>query len=1692
MKKAKVKKVLLVLITLFVIFALYNLYHMIFSGKQTIKVAINEKYYAGNNIQSVIEVRKSKNNNLIKSKLKVVLKDENNKNITGTKAKYEIEEGEYGNIDIKVPEDIEPGSYNLKITSTSNFLKDTVEIPVLIESERNANTSIFLDKGIYKPGDELKYRVLVTSIENDTPVEEDVNVYIFDGNGNKVYSESTVTSEYGIISGSFVLASEVNSGDYRITVERENSEVSKSFKVNPYITPKFEAQITANKDNYLVGENIEFAVSANYFFGEPVKNATIKGKIGEEDVSGITDESGKFIFTAVANEIGSIEANLEIIDTSNYSVETNKIVYVATDIFEIEILPEYGSIVKDIDNEIYVITKKIDGTPVKTYGNIKIGNISRQIITDESGIGKILLTSSDLEGVVLTHSTNNNTNKKYTSSYYNSYKYSNVAEMSISIENMNGEKVETTKEIKVEELNGTVLKTDKVKYNVGEDITTYLASNNDSNQKYISVYKGEELLNLISTDQDEVKFNLGDAYGIIDIYVSEQKSNRYSVNSLENKKTIFIKPDKSLTIDIQTDKTEYKPKENLAISFETKDESNNNVDSALLVSILDEAILNLAENDLSIDNIKIALSNIELTDNMSAADVYAAAIDEKSETKFMSILLKQDSNNENVSIRTLRNTEKLNGYILAFIISIIAIVVLAITMACICCKNTERLFKAFRRTVNFIVIFIILCICSMEFFFELTDDIKLSLIVELVITIILYSLVLYKNEKLIFNMIVDLIAIPFIFVLLFEIIDNYAILVALVFPLIFSIIKSKNRDRKTLKFERLMNFSKIISKSEIMALCSLAIGSIIGEIIIGILNIAFSTSLIETLVGFASIIAIYILLSKVFNRTNKNSTPKKDGKIVIDYSGMDIIGIITGIVLILILLAGIMSITKNFAGNIVVEDALSDGIDVAPDIMTKDSSSININTFDSITESASDTSGASSSIGSSFSEILDFGSRAQNSTEIIEDIENDVILEDNEEKNSKVEENVRNVFLESLAFIPELITENGKASENIKISDNITTWNIQVVGNTKKGNIGYGNASIKVFKEFFIDFSLPTNAVVSDNTSIPVTIYNYTDTEQKINLNVIENDWSNIKEYQKEISVPAQNTTMVYVPIEITKFGNNTLRIEAKSGEVTDIIEKTIEVKPNGLETSNIVSSGSMEKKIEQDILFNDNTIISDTEELILKLYPSTMSQIVEGMENILKMPTGCFEQTSSSLYPNVLVLEYLENNELSNEEIKEKALKYISSGYQRLLTFEVPGEKGGYSLYGNDPAETVITAFGLMELEELSRVYEIDENVLDNMLEFLFKNQNMDGSFEYGSTYIGSPVSKDKIAMSAYITWAISECYPEDERLEKSVEYLEKKLDEVQDNYTLALITNVLINTDSNKKESALKKLNDKITINGEEAYVTTNSRDYYGSYGRTQNIQATALTSIAFTNANKYDKTNNLLINYIIKQKDKRGTWYSTQSTILALKSLVEYGTNSDISNQEIKITLNGKEQTIKVGNDILDFYEIKFDNVEKENKLSVEMKKGKITYEIVQNYYADYNKLEESTSKNFEITQNINTNLKVNDSIYQKLVVKNIGKDEVTNALIQISIPQGTTVDEDSLLKLKYNNIIEKYEYGYGKINLYVRNFSVEKEIMLDISYKALYPEKVTGGAIRVFDYYNPEIEEVVKPIQFTVSK
>ena len=1277
-----------------------------------------------------------------------------------------------------------------------------------------------------------------------------------------------------------------------------------------------------------------------------------------------------------------------------------------------------------------------------------------------------------------------------------------------------------------------VITTDKSKYNQNDDINIGVIGGTEWTEKNIIICKGNSILKTITIDGDSTSVNLDNTVGLIDIYMQRpiNKEYSYSSNKYNNmpsnsyiKKTIFIKPNSGLGIDIKTDKEEYSPKDKLNLEFNVSNENGNSVDSALLVSILDEAVLSLADNDLSIDNIKLALEDIELSNGITLADIYAEVLDNTSSIKLDTLLLRQNTNNIGMSTKEFSNETSsydylkrviIFGFIIFAIIAILFIRIKKIRISSI----ISALLICFITTILFSTLFY--CIFELFTFSYYYEDVFmiLNLFGSIILSIILYVTILNKHKTSVLKHITILIILPIIWYTIFGIIyaisdfETPPIFMVGVFVIICWIILAVASVN-----DGLGKTGKIIKK-------------LLGYSILGV-GFWIITYYLTDKFGFLSLIGtfiIYILLNiYVFNgKTNKKIID--DGKILImPETVVSIFAIIA-----LVAIFGIIGLLRTFASN--VNNSLDDssyGLRRSSSLQGNSLADMrsNIHSFESagtstssnsngggmgfrfgdigsVKESAQDTTGAASTvhsnifsdIGEGLSDILSSSKSTINdslaNSEISEnkdyeenvDIQNEIV----ENKDEQINANVRNVFLESLAFIPEVITENGKANLNLDISDNITTWNIQVVGNSKDGNLGSGSKTFKVFKEFFVDFSLPTNSVIGDYVEIPVTVYNYTENDMPVQINIVNNDWCKIGEYQNNITVPAKSTNMVYVPLEIVKNGNQKLRVESKGANNTDIVEKNINIKYNGLEKTEISSVGTIDKDFTQDIIFNEKAI-EGSKKIKVKLFPTPASEIINGMENILKMPTGCFEQTSSSLYPDILVLKYLEENRLDNPEIKKKALDYISKGYQKLLTYEVSGEKGGYSLYGNSPAEPVITAFGLMEFKELSSVYDVDENVINNMKEYLYKNQKVNGDFDYSSTYIGGASNTNKYAMNAYIIWALSEADSKDKRLEKSVKFLESNLDKITDNYTIALIANIFANTSNSKVDDVISRLaNNTTEIDNNSLCITATSVDYYGTRGKYQNIQATALTSIALSKLGKDVKANQRLINYLSSTKDIYGTWGTTQSTVLALKAINDFNNKEKVKEQKITVNLNGEEQSVEIKEEMLDIYEFEFNNVQDENSIKIGMKSGNISYEVIKDYYQGYSDI--VSSSDYMVSQVLNSSLNVNDNITQNITITNNSENTIANGIAKIYIPQGCTVDESSLLQMKYNGIIEKYEYNYSTINVYIRDFASSESVSLQIRYRAMYPERVTGALVEFYDYYNPETEGIAVPTQITVNK
>ena len=139
-----------------------------------------------------------------------------------------------------------------------------------------------------------------------------------------------------------------------------------------------------------------------------------------------------------------------------------------------------------------------------------------------------------------------------------------------------------------------------------------------------------------------------------------------------------------------------------------------------------------------------------------------------------------------------------------------------------------------------------------------------------------------------------------------------------------------------------------------------------------------------------------------------------------------------------------------------------------------------------------------------------------------------------------------------------------------------------------------------------------------------------------------------------------------------------------------------------------------------------------------------------------------------------------------ANPELQMQAETYVGTGYQRLLTFEVDG--GGFSLFGEPPAHPFLTAYGLMEFHDMSKVYPVDEAVIERAARWLLSQQQPDGTWQVGDSRAG----QGTLGATSYVAWALIEAgYGDTPRVGRAISYIRTFALQEKTPYSLALAAN-------------------------------------------------------------------------------------------------------------------------------------------------------------------------------------------------------------------------------------------------------------------------------------------------------------
>jgi alpha-2-macroglobulin-like protein len=683
---------------------------------------------------------------------------------------------------------------------------------------------------------------------------------------------------------------------------------------------------------------------------------------------------------------------------------------------------------------------------------------------------------------------------------------------------------------------------------------------------------------------------------------------------------------------------------------------------------------------------------------------------------------------------------------------------------------------------------------------------------------------------------------------------------------------------------------------------------------------------------------------------------------------------------------------------------------------------------------------------------------------------------------------VRSDFPETLFVNPSVITDaNGQATVDVDMADSITEWRVSALANSADGRLGGSDSGIKVFQDFFVDVSFPAALTRGDEVTFPIAVYNYLDTPQTVSLELQAGTWyTALGPTTTSVKLEPGQVTGVSFPVKVNSVGLQTLTVVAKGEQKSDAVARTVRVVPDGKAFPEAFSGSLDAPSANYPVTFPANDV-PGSEQLYVDIFPAFLSQAVQGMDSILKEPNGCFEQTTSSAWPNVLVTEYMKDTKQITPAIELKAETLMSTGYQRLLTFEHKG--GGFSWFGDqDPAPYLsVTAFGIMEFSDMARVHEIDEAMLARTIAWIEGQQQADGSFKGDMSEFFS-FHTSVVRNTAFTAWALASAGDTGGSVQRALDYVKQNLGKDNDPYTLGIVANALALGAPNDAEltTILDELEagkqaDGSAIHWDSGGTQTN----FYSGGDDASVSATALVAHAMLLNGSYPTTVEGALQYLTSKKDPNGNFGSTQATIWTLRTLLlsaKKGTAGAVGSFSVTVdgTLAQKVSLTKAQSDVMTRVDLSELASPGAHDVTVAFTgTGKPSYNLVASHnlaWADV-PAEPKGPLSIDVAYD-KSDLFVDDTVKSTVTLQNNENVTQNMVLVTLGIAPGFSVNTDDLQKYLTSGAVSRFEMTGRQLILYITALAPNAQQVFEYSLQATMPVAAVDGGAEARLYYEPE--------------
>ncbi|NXF11304.1 A2ML1 protein, partial [Smithornis capensis] len=711
---------------------------------------------------------------------------------------------------------------------------------------------------------------------------------------------------------------------------------------------------------------------------------------------------------------------------------------------------------------------------------------------------------------------------------------------------------------------------------------------------------------------------------------------------------------------------------------------------------------------------------------------------------------------------------------------------------------------------------------------------------------------------------------------------------------------------------------------------------------------------------------------------------------------------------------------------------------------------------------------------------------------------------------------VRTWFPETFIWTLVPINDSGAAELAVTVPDSITDWRAMTFCTSESHGLGISETtSLRSFKPFFVEPTLPYSVFRGESFPLKVKVFSYLEQCMALQLSLMDSmDFEFVHANVRfTVCLCPDSAKTFFWDVKATKLGKVNFTVTAEVIEREDVCTEGTTVVPESGGKDTVVkhllvkAEGQLEEKTHTSHLCPEGTSASETitftmpENIVLESERAHISFLgdilgtaLNNIDDLLQMSSGCGEQNMVHFAPNVFITRYLEETGQLTPEIKQKAIGYLESGYQRQLLYK--HTDGSYSAFGegSEPGNTWLTALVLKTFSQAQDFIHIDEQNIKDAASALIKSQTPSGCFKsvgklFNNGLMGA-VEEGLGLTSVIITALIHSGMPRSDLVVQKALNCIKDLvnaDTGSSNlYSLALAANAFaVAGDKALRQKILKRLDKAAIISDDQIFWSQQSKQEEDSvyWYRAPSVDVELTASILMAHLTKSSLSSDeirkasQIVSWLTKQQNPYGGFASTQDTVVALEALALYATkifSNDGPDLHVSLTSMGFNQNFQVdNNNRLLLQRVELPVIPQDYTVRVQGH-GCLFLQAILRYHLPPPRSDATFALSVQ-TECIAPNAtQFPVTVHTRYTGNRVSTNMV---LIQVELLSGYSPVAGSLEELKKMPLVKKVESEADQVILYLEELTRKPQTYTFLVEQDMQVKDRKPANIKVYDYYMP---------------